>query len=740
MRNRSQAIRYWLVVSVALLLGMSRIEGLRGGQSNPSAAALYQQALHEEDASGNLQAAIALYQRVLAAKPDRTLAAQALIRMGGCYQKLGHNESRKIFERVVHEYPDQKDAVSVARAHLNQKTSSTGMISRLVWGGPQVDTYGTVSPDGRYISFTAPAEWRGIPVANVAAGALAVHDLRDGTDRAIERQGDVEESVFSRDSKLIVYTVFNFKANRYQLRLANVEGNPNPRMLFDHLDVDWIAAYDWSPDNRSVVVLLKRKDRTAQIGLVSVPEGSLRVLKSVDWRGTGRIFFSPDGKYVGYDLPGSDNNREHDIFVLNADGTRETAAVAHPSLNFMMGWAADGKWLLFASNRTGSMSLWAAPFADGKVQGPPQLVRPDIGRLESMGMTRSGSFYYGIRSDARLPSSIQVASLESGTGRALAATSIPREQAASDTQPSWSPDGNFLAYLSDRGRLGSSIEQGKERNIVVVIRSSETARLVQQFDLNLNGNVRLIRWTTDGRGLLLTGQDNRGRPGLFRVDAQSGEMAAVGFVDPLKPGEWPDGNWRVSSDGSSFYHPTRQDCNVKCTAAFFRRDLSSGTETELIRADQLGQINLSPDDEFIATAVRDGATNSIAFAVIPTKGGKPREIMRAAAGGKAGETGSNNKGSDFSFLAWAPDSRSVYIRELLDGQPIAAWRAPVDGTTPQKLDWTIDQFSKGIVVAMQPNGRKMAYTTPVSSRADTPSANQIWVLENFLPARSAKNQ
>ena len=83
MRNKSNRIGHWFVVSMALLLGMSRIEGLRGGQSGPAAArTLYQQALHEEDATGNLKAAIAFYERVLAAKPDRTLAAQALIVVG----------------------------------------------------------------------------------------------------------------------------------------------------------------------------------------------------------------------------------------------------------------------------------------------------------------------------------------------------------------------------------------------------------------------------------------------------------------------------------------------------------------------------------------------------------------------------------------------------------------------------------------------------------------------------------
>ena len=46
---------------------------------------------------------------------------------------------------------------------------------------------------------------------------------------------------------------------------------------------------------------MQRKDRTAQIALVSTTDGTVRILKSGDWGdGTG-MAFSADGRYVAYD-------------------------------------------------------------------------------------------------------------------------------------------------------------------------------------------------------------------------------------------------------------------------------------------------------------------------------------------------------------------------------------------------------------------------------------------------------
>src|SRR5882724_8234005 len=76
-------------------------------------------ALHQEEVQGDLKGAIATYQKVVATpRVSRKTAAEALIHMAGCYQKLGDAESRKIYERVIRDYVDQKEAVAVARARL----------------------------------------------------------------------------------------------------------------------------------------------------------------------------------------------------------------------------------------------------------------------------------------------------------------------------------------------------------------------------------------------------------------------------------------------------------------------------------------------------------------------------------------------------------------------------------------------------------------------------------------------
>src|SRR3954453_2537998 len=80
---------------------------------------LLEKALVKERSEGNLREAIQLYQRAAeSAGKDRALAAKALVLAGECYQKLGDTESRKIFERVVRDYADQKESVTLARARL----------------------------------------------------------------------------------------------------------------------------------------------------------------------------------------------------------------------------------------------------------------------------------------------------------------------------------------------------------------------------------------------------------------------------------------------------------------------------------------------------------------------------------------------------------------------------------------------------------------------------------------------
>src|ERR1700692_2631291 len=61
---------------------------------------------------------------------------------------------------------------------------------------------------------------------------------------------------------------------------------------------------------------------------------------------------------------------------------------SRPSQDTVVGWSDDGKRLLFASDRSGSMALWSLPFLNGKVDGPPELLRRDIGQFWGLNLAQ----------------------------------------------------------------------------------------------------------------------------------------------------------------------------------------------------------------------------------------------------------------------------------------------------------------------------------------------------------------
>ncbi len=80
---------------------------------------IYQRALVQEQAAGNLKQAIALYERAAKeAGKDRTLAAKALARAAACYQKLGDPRATQVYRQIVSEYPEQRAQASSARLQL----------------------------------------------------------------------------------------------------------------------------------------------------------------------------------------------------------------------------------------------------------------------------------------------------------------------------------------------------------------------------------------------------------------------------------------------------------------------------------------------------------------------------------------------------------------------------------------------------------------------------------------------
>jgi Tol biopolymer transport system component len=82
-------------------------------------------------------------------------------------------------------------------------------------------------------------------------------------------------------------------------------------------------------------------DHTSQLALLSILDGSIRSLKSIE----GQRFdasLSPDGKLIAYDSPSSPTTQARDIFVVSVDGGGETAVVQNPANDAQPVWSPDG--------------------------------------------------------------------------------------------------------------------------------------------------------------------------------------------------------------------------------------------------------------------------------------------------------------------------------------------------------------------------------------------------------------
>jgi Tol biopolymer transport system component len=74
--------------------------------------------------------------------------------------------------------------------------------------------------------------------------------------------------------------------------------------------------------------------------------------------------WSPDGKSVAF----TTNRRgTYDIYVMNADGSRQRPLLAGPTYDWAPSWSPDGKRLAFVSDRAGIPQIYSLEIASGRV-------------------------------------------------------------------------------------------------------------------------------------------------------------------------------------------------------------------------------------------------------------------------------------------------------------------------------------------------------------------------------------
>jgi Tol biopolymer transport system component len=430
-----------------------------------------------------------------------------------------------------------------------------------------------------------------------------------------------------------------------------------------------------------------------EIALVSVADGSVRVLKSL--KRSRLISLSPDGRYVVYARREVEENKgARDIFLLSTgDSGDEVPLIKHPADDYGPVWAPDGKTIVFKSNRSGTHDTWLMQVADGKPAGEPQLVRRNTQRMQPLGFTREGSLYYGLSARS---TDVYTVSIDPATGKLLTppAKAILKFEGF-NSRPAWSPDGKSLAYVSVRPSPGAL----PPRRAVLVIRSVETG---QERELYPKADLRNLHWSPDGRSILCG-------ISLQLIDVQSGDVTPILQVrtaDALRVG----GTW--SRDGKAVFY-FRVDLAGRTPIerlSIMVYDLTIGKEKELYREGVgIPGLLVSPNGRQLVFIGEDLHT----LMIMPTEGGEPRELLRV-----------QEDTEGISGIEWTLDGRYfLFIWAKPDpDQPLRGlWRIPAEGGDPQKL-MEMDGLTE---ISLHPDGRCIAFTGGWR-------VMEVWKMENFL--------
>jgi Tol biopolymer transport system component len=662
----------------------------------------FQKALAKERGEGNLEEAIALYQKVIDETKDESLAAQAQLRIGFCYEKLGREEARKAFQKVVDNYPSQADTVKTAREKLallqrgqmalEKGTSQTSL--RLVWEGPDVELMGAASPDGRTICYT---DWD--------TGDLAIRDLQTGGKRRLTGQTAwdgtfVENSRWSPDGKFIAFTWD--MGTTSELRIVGLDGS-KPKALFQ--GGGYPSVRDWSPDGRQILVVLHTERGESSISLVAVSDGSVRHLKKtglpIGYQ--GRMQFSPDSRFIAFE-------HEGDIDLCSADGMSESSLVKHPADDRLLGWTPDGKHLLFASDRSGAIDAWILPVMDGQPGQDPELLRKDVGAISPLGITRDGSFFYGHGKD---PQNIYVATLDRKAGT-LSATyrkmELPYE--GRNNAAEYSPDGRRLVFIREAlpKKAGSnslcvhSLESGEEKIIALDLRQ-----------------VSSLGWSPDGSFIMVAGFGDK-RTFIGRIDTRTGDIQEIFPSNKdvreeiyLSPAGSPDGKTVYCVYGARV-------TTAEPSLSIIAKDLSSGRTWDVYKINapfNFPMISVSPDGKWLAALEHprgSKANEEKILKIISTEDGKARELCRFV-------SNTNNVVQP----RWSPDGQFIFFPGIRGGEEKwDIWYVPAGGGEPRKLGLALHQID---YISPHPDGSRIIF----SSLGPTVHGPEVWVMENFLP-------
>jgi Tol biopolymer transport system component len=679
---------------------------------------LFQQALSKERAEGKLQEAIALYQRVVeVASADHALAARALLQLGRCYEQLGHTEARTAYERLIARYPDQTDLVAQAKTRLTAlvRTPSSATPAAMT-----VVPLPDVSKDGELVT-VAPDGTKAI-VMDYSKGQvnLAVYDFSTRQKRLLTEFWYTWFAVWSPDARRVAYhTSPTF--DTAELRVTTLDGRSS--VIYRNDGAQSVQPVGWTPDGATLVIVVRRPDKTWAVGTLPAAGGSFTPLRSLGWSydwldGSPRL--SPDGRFLAY-LDGEKGLR--DVHVLSLDGRDAYRITDDPADDMAPLWSPDSRHLAFRSTRLGSVALWTVEVKDGKPVGQAAKLKDGVQSARLLDWNQRGIFY-----DQQTTTwDVYTASMDPVDQRATGSPNlIPYSRTGRNLHPVWSPNGGRLAFVS------TVAAEPNRRYIVVMSADGAQARefLIPTTSWEYPTSPGDLRWFGDGRGLGFSGIDTRGASAVFRLRWDTGEWDTTPLpVERNASIEW-------NRDGSAFYFKRQGSENP----GIFERAFNGDTERPVYRSEttvlNIQRLEFSPDRKWLAfqqfTPDDDAKTMTKEIVIVDVATGETRTVLEVT----RNATDSNDAGVP-DLMGWSPAGELLIERRGSGNAAAETLLVPVNGAAPRSI--TIPRFAPSrrgepapeVNAKLSPDGRSIVLGRRTSGW-------ETLVIENPLaPVRAA---